>query len=98
MTPDELHALRAKACSVIRELGALLDALDMAAESQRLPGDPAADAMIVHSHLDDAANAADCAATHCTDLLHALEPIIERANRAAGPLLVPEPAAVGGEA
>jgi hypothetical protein len=87
VTPDELNALRAKACAIVRELGAVVDALDMAAESQRLPGDPAADAMIVHSHLDDAANAADSVATHATDLLHALEPIIERANRAAGALL-----------
>ena len=89
MTPDEHNALRAKACAMIRELGALIDALEMATESDRLPGDPAVDAMIVHEHLDDAANAADSAATHATDLLHALEPIIERENRAAGALLVP---------
>ena len=96
MRTEELHSLRVKACLIMRELGALLDAIDEAAESQRLPSDPAADAMIVHSHLDDAANAADSVATHATDLLHALEPIIERANRDAGALLVPEPADGGG--
>lgn len=88
MTPEEHNALRVHACSIMRELGACLDALGNAAETQRLPGeDPAADAMIVHQHLDEAANALDSLCTRAGDMLQQLDALVERADLAASPFL-----------
>ena len=88
MTPEEHNGLRVRACTIIRELGACLDALGNAAETQRLPGDdPAAEALIVHQHLDEAANALDTLCTHAGDMVADLDRLVTRADLAAAPFL-----------
>lgn len=89
MTPEQHNAQRVRACSVMRELGAWLDALANAAETQRLPGDPAADALIVHQHLSEACCALDTLCTHAGDALQEMETLVERADLAAAPFLAP---------
>lgn len=88
MTAAELTALRLRVCHITRELGACLSALDAAEETQRLPGsDAAADAVVLHQHLDEAASAADTVCTHAGDLVTEIDRLVQRADLAAAPFL-----------
>jgi hypothetical protein len=84
----ELTALRLRACHITRELGTCLACLDQAEELQRLPGtDAAADALLLHEHLDEAAAAADSLCAHGDDLVTEIDRLVQRADLAARPFL-----------
>lgn len=88
MSPEVQNALRVHTCAIVRELGACLDSLGLAAEATRLPGiDPAADAFITSQHVAEAEAAADSVCQHAADLLQAISQALESAQRAAAPFI-----------
>lgn len=87
MSPTTHDALCARVCGVIRQLGAALDGIAMAAECNRVPGDPAVDAAITIQHLDEAACAVESSATLVHDLAIALDAQIEATKKIAAPFV-----------
>lgn len=87
MSPDTHHQLRAQVCHVIRQLGACLDGLATAAECNRLPDEPATDALCTIMHLEEAACAVESAATFVHDLALCIDRQLDVEKRTAGPFL-----------
>lgn len=87
MSPATHDQFRARVCDVIRQLGACLDGLATAAECNRLPGDPASDALVTLQHLDEAACAVESTATLVTDLATAIDAECEAQKLRAAPLI-----------
>lgn len=86
MSPTAHDQLRARTCDVLIQLGALLDGLKLAREVNRLPSEPASDALVTLQHLEEAACAADSAQTLLADLAQSLDAQIEATKLAAAPL------------
>lgn len=83
MSPATHDALRARVCDIIRQLGAALDGLAMAAEVSRLPSDAAVDALIAAAHLDEAACAVESTAALVEALARDLDKEITATKQAA---------------
>lgn len=83
MSPATHDALRARACDVIRQLGAALDGLAMAAEVSRLPSTATVDALICLQHLDEAACAVESSAALIDELATALDAEVVATSRVA---------------
>ena len=85
MTPAIHQSLRTRVCSLIAELGAMLGHLDNAAEIVRLPGDDAKrqQLQVLAAVLDDAANAAEGAADHASELAEETDRLAQATRQAA---------------
>ena len=83
MSPATHDALRAHACNVIRQLGAALDGLAMAAEVSRLPSTATVDALICVQHLEEAACAVESSAALVEELAKALDVELDATQRVA---------------
>lgn len=90
MSPATHHELRARVCGVLQQLGRALDGLQFAAEVSRLPGDPAADAVVALRHLEEAACALDSASTLVNDTATFLDMQIDLTKQIAAPFLAAE--------
>lgn len=87
MSPASHDLFRARVCEVLRQLGAALDGLAMAAECSRLVTEPAADAIVTIKHLEEAACAVDSAATLTHDLADLIDRQLDVEKATAAPLL-----------
>ena len=87
MSPATHDALRGRVCDLVRQLGVCLDGLAMAAECNRLPDEPATDALCTITHLEEAACAVESAATFVHDLALCIDRQLDVEKRTAGPFL-----------